>query len=169
VLGRYVKRHPFRSAGETDHYAPGTEYLVLEWNGFRVAPLICYDLRFPESFRVCVCRGAELFVVIANWPAVRREHWRTLLAARAIENQAYVVGVNRTGGDPAHAYAGDSLIVGPHGEVLADAGPDEGTVAATPDAAALRAYRSHFPALRDMGDGFEPKAEGGCYDPRALR
>jgi predicted amidohydrolase len=94
-----------------------------------------------------------MFVVIAYWPAARREHWRTLLAARAIENQAYVVGVNRAGRDPAHEYAGDSLIVGPRGEVLADAGQAEGVITAEADAAALWAYRRQFPSLRDMGDG----------------
>jgi predicted amidohydrolase len=154
VLGRYAKRHPFSYAGETSRYEAGEAYLVFGWRGFTVAPFICYDLRFPESFRRTACLGANLFLVIANWPAARREHWRILLQARAIENQAYVVGVNRVGSDPEHAYAGDSLAVGPRGELLADAGGGETVMTAELDLQSLNEYRRSFPALRDMADGF---------------
>ena len=98
--------------------------------------------------------------MVANWPAARREHWRALLVARAIENQAYVIGVNRVGRDPSHAYAGDSAIVGPRGDVLAGAAGAAAVVSAAPDGAALRAYRDQFPVLRDMGDGFRPGMDG---------
>ena len=111
---------------------------------------ICYDLRFPEAFRSVVRRGAEVLVVIANWPEPRRDHWRTLLQARAIENQCYVVGVNRTGTDPKLSYSGDSMIVAPRGEVLADAGSDERVISAELDGEALRAYRAEFPVLSDI-------------------
>ncbi len=112
-VARYRKRNPFPLAHEADHYPAGKEPVVFEINGWKVAPLICYDLRFPEPFREATSLGAELFVVIANWPVVRVDHWITLLRARAIENLAYVVGVNRAGSDPHLSYPGASLIVGP--------------------------------------------------------
>jgi len=115
-----------------------------------VAPFICYDLRFPELFRMAVRQGAQLYVVIANWPASRVHHWVTLLQARAIENQAYVVGVNRCGSDPKVAYAGRSLVVSPRGVILADAGGGERVLSAELDLAALQAYRAEFPVLQDM-------------------
>lgn len=150
LLARYAKMHPFGFAGETDHYAAGWEVVTFNWGGLTVCPAICYDLRFPELFRAGARRGADLFVVPANWPAARRDHWRTLLRARAIENQAYVVGVNRCGADPNVSYAGESMIIGPRGEILADAGPDEGVIRANADVEALAAWRQEFPALRDV-------------------
>ena len=153
-LARYTKMHPFSFAGETAHYAPGERPVVVEWGGAKLAPFVCYDLRFPEVFRSVTASGAEVLAVIANWPASRREHWRTLLRARAIENQAYVVGVNRIGADPNVAYSGDSLIVGPRGEVLADAGTGQCTVCTRLDLGGLRAYRKEFPALKDMKEGW---------------
>ncbi|PAW62934.1 MAG: hypothetical protein B9S36_05750, partial [Verrucomicrobiia bacterium Tous-C2TDCM] len=90
-VARYRKRNPFPLAGEADHYPGGARTVVFERNGWKVAPLICYDLRFPEPFREATALGAELFVVIANWPVARVDHWITLLRARAIENLAYVV------------------------------------------------------------------------------
>src|SRR5690606_6307419 len=115
-----------------------------------VSPLICYDLRFPEAFRLATKQGAEMFVVIANWPTARVEHWLTLLKARAIENQAYVIGCNRVGRDPKVVYPGRSVIIDPRGNVLADAGGDPGVISSSIDAAALREYRKTFPALNDI-------------------
>ncbi len=112
---------PFRPGGESDHYAAGDDVVLFQWDRFTVCTLICYDLRFPEIFRRAVRRGANLFIVMANWPQTRISHWTALLKARAIENQAYVAGVNRIGKDPMHAYSGGSLIIDPRGEVLADA------------------------------------------------
>ena len=119
--------------------------LVFEWQGLTVAPFICYDLRFPEVFRHAARRGAEVFCVIANWPQAREDHWMTLLKARAIENQAYVVGVNRCGHDPSLHYRGRSLIFGPRGEVLADGGTEEGTLSARLDRDALRDVPARVP------------------------
>lgn len=147
---RYCKRHPFSFAGETDCYQAGDDIVVFEWASLNVSPFICYDLRFPECFRSSVRRGANVFVVIANWPAAREEHWVALLRARAIENQAYVIGVNRCGADPKHAYPGRSMAVGPLGDVIADAGHGEGIVKVRPDPEALAKYRAEFPALADM-------------------
>lgn len=149
---RYQKVHPFRYAGETDHYEAGTKSVVVTCNEFQLAPVICYDLRFPELFRASVRRGANLFAVIANWPTPRLEHWLTLLKARAIENQAYVMGVNRCGRDPNVAYPGRTQIISPRGEVLADGGEAEGVVQADLDLTTLQTYRREFPVLEDQRD-----------------
>jgi omega-amidase len=148
-VARYAKMHPFRFAGETAE--PGTEPVVVDCAEFKLAPTVCYDLRFPELFRACLKRGANLFAVIANWPTPRLDHWLTLLKARAIENQAYVIGVNRCGRDPNVEYPGRSQIISPRGEVLADAGGGEGVVRAELDLPELQAYRQKFPALQDIG------------------
>lgn len=149
-VGRYTKRHPFTPLGEDKVYAAGNEATVLKVNDAGIAPLICYDLRFPEEFRAGAKIGAEVFLILASWPAARQNHWTTLLQARAIENQAYVVGVNRTGQDPNCQYAGGSMIVSPRGEILAQAGAGPQILSAEIDLADLRAYRQDFPALRDM-------------------
>jgi predicted amidohydrolase len=147
---RYCKRHPFSFANETDHYAPGDAIEMFTWNGFIVAPFVCYDLRFPEDFRAAVSRGAEIFTVIANWPAARTAHWTALLRARAIENQAYVIGVNRCGTDPNHPYDGHSTIFDAKGEPLTPTTTTEQTLTATLDRQAQTEYRQAFPALQDM-------------------
>src|SRR4030095_7360545 len=95
MLVRYTKIHPFSLGGEDQGHEAGTEIVTFAWQGFTVTPFVCYDLRFPEIFRAATHMGANLFVVIALWPIKRQQHWLTLLQARAIENQAYVVGVNR--------------------------------------------------------------------------
>lgn len=149
-LARYTKMHPFTPAGESGHYAAGDTVVTFKHGGFTVAPLICYDLRFPERFREAVVLGAEVLVVIANWPAARAAHWTALLAARAIENQAYVVGVNRIGRDPAHAYPGLSTVIDPKGDVLAFADDTPTALHADLDRDALLAYRRALPFLQDM-------------------
>jgi predicted amidohydrolase len=162
-LCRYDKIHPFNLGEEGEHYAGGSAVRCFDWGGMTVAPLVCYDLRFPETFREAVAtrqgrRAAQLFAVIANWPSRRDGHWVTLLQARAIENQAYVIGVNRCGSDPKHAYSGRSLIVDPHGKVLADAGSDECLISAEVDVAAVESWRREFPALADMEDAVRRRA-----------
>lgn len=149
-LARYSKMQPFSLGGELQHYTPGEEIVTFSWGGFTVAPFICYDLRFPELFRAAAKRGAQLITVIANWPVTRIQHWITLLQARAIENQAYVAGVNRCGTDPRYIYNGRSIIVSPHGDILADAGNGESVIGAELDLAAILKWRSDFPALLDM-------------------
>ncbi len=150
LLARYSKLHPFSFASETKYYEAGSDVLTFSWQGFVVAPLVCYDLRFPEAFRRAVRRGAELMVVIANWPQPREPHWLALLRARAIENQAYVLGVNRAGDDPHVHYGGHSLLVDPRGETVAEAGEAAGVVVAEIEHAPLEAYRQQFPALADI-------------------
>lgn len=119
-LLRYHKIHPFSLAGEDRHFAGGTQLPTAIVEGVRVTPLICYDLRFPEPFRAAAA-GTDLFVVIASWPQARRGHWSTLLKARAIENQAFVLGVNRVGEGDGLNYSGDSVLIDPLGEVIAAA------------------------------------------------
>jgi omega-amidase len=155
-LAHYCKLHPFSMGGETTHYEAGASVVTFPLAGFTVAPFVCYDLRFPEIFRSAAHQGASLMAVIANWPSKRVEHWVTLLRARAIENQAYVVGVNRCGADPHDFYSGRSLIIDPHGNVLADAGGHECSIEAEIDSEAVGRWRRDFPALRDSREDFRP-------------
>lgn len=157
VLARYQKIHPYSPGKEAEHFRAGNEVVTFRAGAFTVAPFVCYDLRFPEIFRIAARRGAQLFVVIANWPTPRVEHWVTLLRARAIENQAYVLGVNRCGNDPYLAYPGRSLIVDFRGNVLADAGDREGVITADIDPAAQAAYRKELPFLDDMRGDLVPR------------
>lgn len=154
IMATYHKLHPFSFAGENEHYAPGERAVALDLpGGVRIAPLICYDLRFPEAFRATAKRQTpHLYVVIACWPAPREAHWLALLRARAIENQAYVAGCNRIGADPKTHYSGRSVIFNPQGDVVCDAGSEAGLVHAELNLTALRDYRSRFPALADMRD-----------------
>lgn len=147
---RYAKVHRFTFAGEHEHYDAGDRAVTCAVAGWRVQPAVCYDLRFPELFRGPGGRGAELICVIANWPAERASHWRALLQARAIENQAYVAAVNRCGRDPNAAYSGRSQVIDPRGEVVADAGTGEAVISAELDLDELRVYRATFPALCDI-------------------
>jgi omega-amidase len=149
-LARYCKMQPFSFAGETKHYVSGSGIITFKWQDFTIAPLVCYDLRFPELFRIAVRAGAQLMVVVANWPQPRESHWLALLRARAIENQCYVAGVNRAGGDPHVHYGGHSLIVNPRGETVAEAGEDPQVLTAKIELEPLLEYRQQFPALADM-------------------
>ena len=151
LLGFYAKMRPFTPGGEAEHYIAGESPIAFRWGECTISPFICYDLRFPELFReIAGARRPELFVVIASWPEKRITHWVRLLQARAIENQAYVVGVNRVGHDPYYTYVGRSLIIDPMGEVLADAGEREGWIHAELDLANLRKYRDGLRFLADM-------------------
>jgi predicted amidohydrolase len=149
---RYAKRHPFSFAGEHDHYAPGRALLTARIGDVRTSAAICYDLRFADQFWG-QAPTTDLFVVVANWPAVRQAHWRTLLVARAIENQAYVVGVNRVGEAEASggglAHAGGSIVVDPFGEVVAEADDTEQVLRAVIDPDRVADIRTRFPFLAD--------------------
>lgn len=149
-VARYSKLHPFTLGGESDHYVAGESLCLFDLEGFKVASFICYDLRFPEIFRAAVKRGADIYTVIASWPVAREEHWTTLLRARAIENQAYVIGVNRFGSDPKFFHPGRSLIVHPSGNVLADGGREECVIRAELSREELVKYRRELPFLNDM-------------------
>lgn len=151
LLAFYAKMRPFTPGGESEHYLAGEQPVTFRWAGCTVSPFVCYDLRFPELFRqAAAAREPEVFCVIANWPEKRIIHWVRLLQARAIENQAYVVGVNRIGNDPFYKYVGRSLIIDPHGEILADAADRETVISARLDLATLQKYRQGLPFLADM-------------------
>lgn len=139
----------FLFPSERDAFVAGRELHVVEIGGVRVCPLICYDLRFPELWRLAALAGAELFTISSCWPAPRHAHWRALLVARAIENQAVVVAANRSGSDPSNTYDGGSTIVGHLGERLGECGVECGSVSAEFDRAGLDAWRTRFGALRD--------------------
>ena len=150
---RFTKLHPFSFAREDEYFVAGDQVVTWAIEGLRVTPLVCYDLRFPEPFRLAAA-DTDAFVVIANWPERRRAHWQTLLRARAIENQAYVVGVNRVGeGDGLH-YAGDSAMVSPWGETLAGAAEQETVLVADLLPSAITEARASFPALADRKHGY---------------
>jgi len=149
LVARYTKIHPFSGGGESQGHEAGAEIVTFEWGGFVVAPFVCYDLRFPEIFRAAARKGANLFVVMALWPVKRQQHWLTLLQARAVENQAYAVGVNRVGREPELLYAGRSVVVDPHGVIVADAGEREHILPAMLEPAVVHSWRRDFPALRD--------------------
>ncbi|MDB6155387.1 MAG: Nitrilase/cyanide hydratase and apolipoprotein N-acyltransferase [Chthoniobacteraceae bacterium] len=149
LIARYRKIHPFSLGGEAGVHEAGSQIVTFKWGRFTVAPFVCYDLRFPEIFRDASRQGADLFIVMALWPVKRQQHWLTLLQARAIENQACVIGVNRTGNDPLYSYAGRSVAINCHGIITADAGEQERVLTATLDPEATAAWRRDFPALRD--------------------
>lgn len=146
----YDKRHLFRMGREHEHYAAGTAALCVEWRGFRICPLVCYDLRFPVFSRRRPALDYELLLYVANWPAARRHAWRTLLMARAIENQAFVAGVNRVGEDGKGVpHAGDSAALDFLGQPLAELGSEPTVRTVELDGAALRRFRERFPAHLD--------------------
>ena len=149
-LARYRKMQPFTLSGEDRIYGRGDRHRLFTWGGVAISPFLCYDLRFPELFRPAVHEGAELIVVMACWPSVRSEHWVRLLQARAIENLACVVGVNRCGSEPNLIYDGRSAIFDHMGvsQWEADGRAQVGQVEL--DIEALRRWRAKFPALRDM-------------------
>lgn len=147
----YDKRHLFRMAGEHEVYAPGRERVIVEWRDWRIKLEICYDLRFPVFSRNR--QDYDLLLNVANWPARRAAHWSALLRARAIENQAAVIGVNRVGRDGVDVdYAGGSLAIDPRGELMVDMHDRNGCAAVTFDAAALLEYRERFPCHLDADD-----------------
>ncbi len=164
LLCEYAKIHPFSYGRESERFTGGDDLCVYPWSAgaegkeaatsarerLTVCPAVCYDLRFPELFRRGLKMGAQVFALGANWPSARAVHWRALLIARAIENQAVVLGVNRCGNDPHLAYGGGSLAVGPKGEVLGEMGSEPGVLSVEVDAAAIRTWREEFPAWRDM-------------------
>jgi len=150
---QYDKRHLFRMAGEHKRYAMGKERLLVKLKGWRILPMVCYDLRFPVWSRN---RGDyDLALYVANWPAARALHWQRLLQARAIENLSYVGGLNRIGRDEKdQTYSGDSAVYGPAGEVYLDVGDKEGCFSVELSAKRLVEYRESFPAHLDA-DRFE--------------
>ena len=147
---RYRKIHPFTYGGEDRYFRAGTDTVTVDIDGLRVSLFVCYDIRFADHFWK-LAAGTDVYAVVANWPDTRRHHWMTLLTARAIENQAYVVGVNRTGGTAPNGltYVGDSMIIDPFGEVLANGEADEGILFADVEAERVAHIRATFPFMND--------------------
>lgn len=159
----YDKRHLFRYAKEHERYAAGRDRLIVEWKGWRICPLVCYDLRFPvfsrNRFNVDRPGGLDfdLLLYVANWPAARAYPWKTLLRARAIENLCYVAGLNRVGTDGnGLSYSGDSAVIDFLGHPVSECTDAEVVVTTTLQADELLAHRERFPAMLD-GDAFELK------------
>jgi len=148
AVHRYRKIHPFTHSGEHEHFRAGGDHVTVDVEGLRVTLFVCYDLRFADEFWATAL-GTDVYIVPANWPDTRRVHWRTLLRARAIENQAYVVGVNRVGSGGRLSYVGDSMIVDPMGEVLASAAAGEATLLCDIDAGTVADARDRFRFLQD--------------------
>ena len=152
---RYDKRHLFRMAREQDHYQPGTRRLVVDLNGWRVMPLVCYDLRFPVWSRNDLGGdgGYDVLLYVANWPERRRYPWQTLLKARAIENLSYCIGVNLVGQDGSGVnYTGDSAAIDFLGLPMTPASEHEFVTTVTLDKTALDGFRARFPAHLDADD-----------------
>ena len=147
-LVRYRKIHPFTFAKEHEHYAAGGEHVTVDIEGLRCTLFVCYDLRFADEFWA-TATGTDAYLVVANWPERRRHHWTALLQARAIENQAYVVGVNRVGQGNGLDYTGDSRVVDPWGEVLVAAAGAETMLLADLKPEVVRDARERFPVLKD--------------------
>jgi omega-amidase len=158
-LLHYDKRHLFRMAGEHEHYVAGRKRLLVDFRGWRICPLVCYDLRFPVFARNRFDRSRQgdhdydLLLFVANWPAARHRAWETLLQARAMENLSYVAGVNRVGTDGnGIAHAGGSAVLDFAGEPMVEAGDGVGTLVTTLSMDRLREYRARFPAHLDADD-----------------
>jgi predicted amidohydrolase len=155
VYGIYDKRHLFGYAGEHEHYLPGDKRLIAQVKGWKINLTVCYDLRFPVWARNAITAetGApayDVMINVANWPERRSTPWKTLLQARAIENQVFVIGLNRVGNDGNNIYhSGDSSIIDPMGEIIYQKGHDEDIFTYTLERARLEEVRKNLPFLKD--------------------
>ncbi|KAA3616530.1 MAG: amidohydrolase [Calditrichaeota bacterium] len=154
----YDKRHLFRMAGEHHTYAAGNRRLIVHVNGWKICPFICYDLRFPVWIRAKKM-NYDAAIFVANWPAKRSHFWKMLLPARAVENQIFVIGVNRVGKDGnGFSYSGDSTVIAPNGEIIAQHHHVSGVFTHLLSHKLLQESRENFPAWQDADD-FELKAD----------
>jgi predicted amidohydrolase len=151
AIATYTKVHTCNPLNEGKYYGRGEELIILDLGNVTICPLICYDVRFPELWRHAALAGVDVFTVSSSWPLPRIQHWRSLLIARAIENQAFVVASNRVGKDDLATWGGLSIIVDPLGEVIAQATEtDETTLSATIAPELARNWRKEFPAIDDI-------------------
>lgn len=151
-IHQYDKRHLFSFAGENENYTPGNEKVIIEYKGWKICPLICYDLRFPVWSRNS--EDYDLLIYVANWPDKRKSAWKSLLTARAIENQCYVIGVNRVGKDSKNYYSGDSSLINALGETLYTNSHIEEIYSNTISKYDLNKVRTQLPFLNDK-DNFK--------------
>lgn len=152
----YDKRHLFQMGNEHEHYTVGTKKLMIDYKGWKICPLICYDLRFPVWSRNRKDNTYDVLIYVANWPEVRSYPWKQLLIARAIENQAYVIGVNRVGEDINNiSHSGDSGVFNPRGEQISTTqAHQDKTETTTISYQYLQEFRKQFPVMLD-GDEFD--------------
>jgi predicted amidohydrolase len=148
-LGAYRKVHLFPPMGEVEHLSPGEDFPILDLPWGPTALAICYDLRFPELWRRYTGAGARFIILSAEWPVPRIEHWRLLLRARAVENQLFVAGCNRTGKDADGAFGGRSALVDPMGQVLVEGDVEPGLFSASLDMDRVDEIRRRLPFLND--------------------
>lgn len=150
LVKSYRKIHPFSYSTEDKNYAKGEETVITKINDFSTGLSICYDLRFPELYRQYAKKKVDMIIVIANWPETRIEHWRALLRARAIENQCYVLGVNRVGEDPKLKYTGFSSIIDPMGNEIISVPSEEKIVTAEVFKEKADEVKNSLPFLNDI-------------------
>jgi omega-amidase len=153
---QYDKRHLFRMGNEHEHYTAGDQKIIVDYKGWKICPLVCYDLRFPVWSRNTKANMYDALIYVANWPEVRSYPWKHLLIARAIENQSYVVGANRIGEDGNHIkHSGDSVVLNPRGETISHILPNNDSIETiTLSYQYLQDFRAAFPVMLD-GDDFE--------------
>ncbi len=149
LIHEYSKLHLFRLMNEEKYLLPGEATSLFQLEGETCAGMICYDIRFPEWIRVHALKGAKIIFVVAEWPKPRLDHWRTLLLARAIENQCYIVACNRVGSDPANEFGGHSLIIDPWGEILAEGEDKEENIIAEVNFELVDEVRGKIPVFED--------------------
>jgi omega-amidase len=157
-LGIYRKIHLFRPMDEDKWLCAGNRLVIAETDWGRTGLSICYDLRFPEVFRHFALNGANLALIPAEWPSIRLEHWRTLLRARAIENQIFMVATNRTGSSPTEEFGGFSTIIDPWGKTILEANQYEGLFSAEIDLEDVSRIRQRIPIIKDR----RPDIYGAC-------
>ncbi len=156
----YNKRHLFSMSEEPQCFSSGSEQVVFEWQGWNIMPIVCYDLRFPVWCRNFPKNPYDLLVCVASWPVVRKDVWLTLLKARAMENQSYVVGVNRTGADGnGLEHQGDSIIYSPKGEIIGQLSYQEGVESFEISLDPLKKFREKFPVLNDADHFIIPNTQ----------
>lgn len=149
IVCEYSKLHLFQLMDEHMYLQAGETMGLFSLDGTTCAGVICYDIRFPEWIRAHALHGAEVLFVVAEWPLSRLHHWRTLLTARAIENQCYVVACNRAGKDPNNEFAGHSLIIDPWGNILAEGDEQETVIVANIDINEVQDVRARIPIFAD--------------------
>ncbi|MGK9368915.1 nitrilase-related carbon-nitrogen hydrolase [Melioribacter sp. Ez-97] len=150
IAAVYRKIHLFSHSKENNYYAKGKDPVVTKVGGIKTGMSVCYDLRFPELYRLLRKEGSEILIDIANWPVDRIEHWRVLLRTRAIENQSYVIGVNRTGNDPFYKYNGYSSVYDPMGNLITESKDEEKVLIADLDSDEVRKTRDTFKFGEDI-------------------
>jgi omega-amidase len=154
LVHQYSKLHLFKLMDEHLYLKEGVKKGLFELNNRQFAGVICYDIRFPEWIRAHMAKGAEALFVVSEWPAPRLSHWRSLLIARAIENQCFVIACNRSGNDPKNQFAGHSMIIDPWGEIISEAGEGEEIVTAEIDLEIVKEIRKQIPVFEDRRPEF---------------